>query len=119
MTTWIECNHPWVKSKSQASMGEEEIRVGSVITGFVLVQSPPQDPQILCNYGRIYNCHLSRDFPRFSDGRGPPQGRLPCVTSSDQIEILAKPTTPYLGHLLVRSRSSEGMEDNRVIVVPV
>jgi hypothetical protein len=48
-----------------------------VIAGFVLVQSPPQDPQILRNNGRNYHCHLSRIFPHFGDGRGPPQGRLP------------------------------------------
>jgi hypothetical protein len=39
--------------------------------------NPSTRSQILCNYGRIYHCHLSRDFPHFSDGRGPPQGRLP------------------------------------------
>jgi hypothetical protein len=28
MTTWVECNHPQDKSKSQASMGEEDFQVG-------------------------------------------------------------------------------------------
>jgi hypothetical protein len=41
------------------------------------------------------------------------------VTSRDQIARLAKPTTPYLGHLIVRSRFRTEMEDNKVIVVPV
>jgi hypothetical protein len=41
------------------------------------------------------------------------------VTSRDQIVRLAKPTTPYLGHLLVRSRYKKEMEDNMVIVVHV
>jgi hypothetical protein len=52
-------------------------RVHLVIAGFVLVQIPTQDSQILCNYGRTYHYHLSKNFPHFSDGRGPPQGRLP------------------------------------------
>jgi hypothetical protein len=39
------------------------------------------------------------------------------VTSRDQIARLAKPTAPYLGHLLVRSRSRRGIEDNEVILV--
>jgi hypothetical protein len=74
------------------------------------VQIPPQDLNLCVTIGRIYHCHLSRDFPCFSDGRGPPQGRLPLVTSRDQIARLAKPTTPYLGHLMVRSRSRRGNE---------
>ena len=41
------------------------------------------------------------------------------MTSRDQIARLVKPTTPYLGHLSVRSRSRKGMGDNKVIVVPV
>jgi hypothetical protein len=41
------------------------------------------------------------------------------VTSRDQIERLAKPTAPYLGHPLVRSRSRRGIKDNEIIVVPV
>jgi hypothetical protein len=41
------------------------------------------------------------------------------VTSRDHVARLAKPTTPYLGHLLVRSKSRKGIEDNKVIVVPV
>jgi hypothetical protein len=57
--------------------GKWVLIVGLVITGFVLLQIPPQDPQILCNYGRRYHYHLSRILPRFSDGRGPPQRRLP------------------------------------------
>lgn len=36
----------------------------TVVTGFVLMQSCPQDPQTLCNYGRNYHCHLSRIFSR-------------------------------------------------------
>jgi hypothetical protein len=38
------------------------------------------------------------------------------VTSRDQVEILVKPTTPYLGHLSVRSRSRRGKENNKVFV---
>jgi hypothetical protein len=41
------------------------------------------------------------------------------VTSRDQIARVAKPIAPYLGHLMVRSRSRTEMEDNEVIVVPV
>jgi hypothetical protein len=41
------------------------------------------------------------------------------VTSRDQIARLAEPTTPYLGHLMVRSRSRRGNEGNEVIVSPV
>jgi hypothetical protein len=41
------------------------------------------------------------------------------VTSRDQITRLAKPTAPYLGHLLVRSRSRRGIKDNEIIVVLV
>jgi hypothetical protein len=46
-------------------------------------------------------------------------GGASLVTSRDQIARLVKPTTPYLGHLLVRSRSRRGIEDNEVIFVPV
>jgi hypothetical protein len=41
------------------------------------------------------------------------------VTSRDQVARLAKPTTPYLGHLDVRSRSRRGKEENEVIGSPV
>jgi hypothetical protein len=41
------------------------------------------------------------------------------VTSRDQIERLAEPTTPYLGHLTVRSRSRGRNEGNEVIVSPI
>jgi hypothetical protein len=41
------------------------------------------------------------------------------VTSRDQIARLAEPTTPYLGHLNVRSRSRRGKEGNEVIGSPV
>jgi hypothetical protein len=37
------------------------------------------------------------------------------VTSRDQVARLAKPTTPYLGRLDVRSRSRKGKEENEVI----
>jgi hypothetical protein len=37
------------------------------------------------------------------------------TTSRDQVARLTKPTTPYLGHLDVRSRSRRGKEDNEVI----
>jgi len=37
------------------------------------------------------------------------------VTSRDQIKILVETTTPYFGHLKVRSRSRRGKEDNKVI----
>jgi hypothetical protein len=50
---------------------------GVVIARHVLLQIPPQDSKILYNYGRTYHCHLSRDFPHFSDGIDPPQERLP------------------------------------------
>jgi hypothetical protein len=41
------------------------------------------------------------------------------VTSRDQIARLVEPTTPYLGHMKVRSRSKRGEEDNKVIGSPV
>jgi hypothetical protein len=41
------------------------------------------------------------------------------VTSRDQVARLAKPTTPYLSHLDVRSRSRKGKEENEVIGSPV
>jgi hypothetical protein len=48
---------------SSLEKGVEKIQqISIVIAGFVLVQSPPQDPQILRNYGRTYHCHLSRNF---------------------------------------------------------
>jgi hypothetical protein len=37
------------------------------------------------------------------------------VTSRDQITRLVEPTSPYLGHLNVRSRSRKGKEGNEVI----
>jgi len=48
-----------------------------IIAGFVVVQSPTQDPQILRNYRKSYHCHLREKSPSFSNGGGPPQGRLP------------------------------------------
>jgi hypothetical protein len=48
-----------------------------MLVGFLLVKIPPHYPEIFCNYGRTYHYHLIRDFPQFSDGKGPPQGRLP------------------------------------------
>jgi hypothetical protein len=41
------------------------------------------------------------------------------MTSRDQVERLTKPTTPYLSHLDVRSRSRKGKEGNEVIGSPV
>jgi hypothetical protein len=38
------------------------------------------------------------------------------VTSRDQIARLVEPTTPYLGHLMVRSRSRRGKNDNKVML---
>jgi hypothetical protein len=38
------------------------------------------------------------------------------VTLRDQITRLAEPTTPYLGHLKVRSRSRRGNKGNEVII---
>jgi hypothetical protein len=35
MIAWVECNHPWRKSKSQVSMGEEKILVGRKKMGIV------------------------------------------------------------------------------------
>jgi hypothetical protein len=57
---------------------------------------------ILCNNGRIYHCHLSRDFPRFSDGKRFTKREASLVTLRDQIARLAKPTTPYLGHIIAQ-----------------
>ena len=51
--------------------------MGPIIARFVLVQIPPQVTQTLRNYGKSYHCHLSKKFPHFNDGRGPPQGRIP------------------------------------------
>jgi hypothetical protein len=41
------------------------------------------------------------------------------VTSRDQVARLAKPRTPYLSHLDVRSRSRRGKKENEVIGSPV
>jgi hypothetical protein len=41
------------------------------------------------------------------------------VTSRDEIERLSYPTTPYLGHLNVRSKSRRGKEGNEVIGSPL
>jgi hypothetical protein len=60
--------------------------------------------------GSVYHCHLSRDFPRFSDGRRSTTREASIVTSRDQIEKLNEPTAPYLGHSMVRSRSTIGNE---------
>jgi hypothetical protein len=49
--------------------------------------------------------HLSRDFPHFSDGKWSTTREASLVTSRDQIARLVEPTAPYLGHLMVRSRS--------------
>jgi hypothetical protein len=38
------------------------------------------------------------------------------VTSRDQVARLGKPTTPYLSHLDVRSRSRKGKEENEVVI---
>jgi hypothetical protein len=69
--------------------------------------------------GSVYQCHLSRDFPRFSDGRRSTTREASLVTLRDQITRLAEPTTPYLGHLMVRSRSRRGNEGNEAIISPV
>jgi hypothetical protein len=45
---------------------------GSVIVGFVVVQNPTQDHQIFHKYMISYHYHLSKKYPRFSDGGGPP-----------------------------------------------
>jgi hypothetical protein len=62
---------------------------------------PSTRSQILCNYGRIYHYHLSRYFPCFSVGERSTTREAFLVTSRDQIARLAKPTTPYLGPLMV------------------
>jgi hypothetical protein len=86
----------------------------SVITGFVLVQSLHKIP-ICVIIGCFYNRHLSRYLPRFSDGRRSNKREASMVTSRDQVARLAEPTSPYLGHLDVRSRSKRGKEGNSVI----
>jgi hypothetical protein len=82
------------------------------------VQSLHKIP-ICVTIGSFYHCHLSRYFPRFSDGRRSNTREASLVTSRDQVARLAKPTTPYLGHLDVRSRSRKGKEGNEVIGSPV
>jgi hypothetical protein len=41
------------------------------------------------------------------------------VISRDQIKRLVKPTSPYLGHLKVRSTSRKDKKDNKVIGSPI
>jgi hypothetical protein len=74
------------------------VAVGLVITRFVLVQSLLKI-LVLCNNGGIYHCHLSRYFPRFSEGERSNTREASLMTSRDQVERLAKLTTPYLGLL--------------------
>jgi hypothetical protein len=78
-----------------------------VITGFVLVQIPPQDPKSCVTIGNTHHCHLSRYFPRFSEGERSNTREASLVTSRDQIARLAKPIAPYLGHLDGQARSRE------------
>jgi hypothetical protein len=89
-----------------------------VITGLVLVQNLHKIP-ICVTIGSLYHYHLSRHFPHFSDGRRSNTRKASLVTSRDQVARLAKTTTPYLGHLYVRSRSRRGKEENKVIGSPV
>jgi hypothetical protein len=80
---------------------------------------------MICNYakpcmrsyyyvtiGGIYHYHLSRYFPRFSEGKKSKTREDSLVTSRDQITRLAKPTTPYLGHLEGQTRSRKGEGTN-------
>jgi hypothetical protein len=52
------------------------IKYGSIITGFVVVQIQTQYHKILNNYRKPYHYHLTMKLSHFSDGGGPPQGRL-------------------------------------------
>ena len=71
-----------------------------VIVGFVVMQIPKKDHQILCNYRKSYHYHLSKKSPHFSDGGGPPQGRLPQWPQGFKVEsLISNPTTPSLDHL--------------------
>jgi hypothetical protein len=47
----------------------------------------------------IYHCHLSKYFPRFSEGKKSNTREASLVTSRDRTARLAKPIAPYLGHL--------------------
>jgi hypothetical protein len=81
------------------------------------VQSPTRSQfcvTILCR--SLYHYHLSRYFPRFSDGRrsNTREDSL-VVTLRDQVARLSKTTTPYLSHLDIRSRSKKGKEENKAI----
>jgi len=72
-----------------------------VIAGFVVVQRPTQDPQILCNYRKSYYCHLSKKSSHFRDGGDRPQGNLPLWPQGIKVaSLLAKPTTPSRDHLI-------------------
>jgi hypothetical protein len=62
--------------------------------------------------GNIYHCHLSRYFPRFSEGKKSNTREASLVTSRDQIARLAKPIAPYLGHLDGQARSRKGEGTN-------
>jgi hypothetical protein len=62
--------------------------------------------------GGIYHCHLSIHFPPFIEGKKSKKKEASLVTLRDQIEILSKPTNPYIGHLEVQSRSRKGEGTN-------
>jgi hypothetical protein len=40
--------------------------------GIYACENPNTSPPNLRNYGKSYHCHLSKKFPHFSDGGGPP-----------------------------------------------
>jgi hypothetical protein len=60
------------------------------------------------NINSIYHCHLSKCFPRFSEGKKSNTREASLVTSGDQITRLAKLAAPYLGHLDGQARSRKG-----------
>jgi hypothetical protein len=62
--------------------------------------------------GGIYVYHLSIYFPPFSEGKKSNKREASLVTSRDQITILSKPKTPYIGHLEGQARSRKGEGTN-------
>jgi hypothetical protein len=73
---------------------------------------PSTRSQSCVTIGSIYHCHLSRYFPRFSEGKKSNTREASLVTSRDQIARLAKPIAPYLGHLDGQARSRKGEGTN-------
>jgi hypothetical protein len=74
--------------------------------------NPNTRQQILCNYGLTLHCHLSKDVPRFSDGRCPPQGRIPWLPQGIKVTgIAVNPTTHCIDHRMndLSQRSRRGV----------